>query len=50
MLEIGIDDSFMYFDVQFDLEKNFMEMYDVGLNVMYIVDCQVLVKMVDVLG
>jgi neutral trehalase len=50
MLETGIDDSPMYLDVQFNPEKNVMEMHDVGLNAMYIADCQVLAKMAKALG
>lgn len=50
MLETGIDDSPMYIETTFDAKKSMMDMHDVGLNAMYIADCEVLAKMAEVLG
>ncbi|MEL7118197.1 MAG: trehalase family glycosidase [Bacteroidota bacterium] len=50
MLETGIDDSPMYEGVGFDAEKGMMELHDVGLNAMYIGDCEALIKMAEALG
>lgn len=50
MLETGIDDSPMYEGVVFNKEKSMMELHDVGLNALYIGDCEALAKMAEVLG
>ena len=50
MLESGIDDSPMYEEVAFDSVRNILEIQDVGLNALYIRDCQVLTQMAQILG
>ena len=47
--ESGMDDSPMYIGVPFSKEKNTMELQDVGLNSLYIADCDVLSQMADIL-
>ena len=49
-LESGLDNSPMYDDIPFNYEKYCMELADVGLNGLYIRDCQALAKIADVLG
>jgi len=44
MLESGIDDSPMYEGIPFNAEKNVMELHDVGLNSLYIADCDALAE------
>lgn len=48
--ESGMDDSPMYQGVPFNKEKNTMEIQDVGLNSLYIADCEALSEMAWVLG
>ena len=48
--ESGMDDSPMYEDVPFSKEKNTLELQDVGLNSLYIADCEALAGMAAVLG
>ena len=50
IVETGIDDSPMYVDASFDVEKGLMLLHDVGLNAMYIGDCEALIQMAKVLG
>lgn len=47
--ESGMDDSPMYLEVPFNKEKNTMELQDVGLNGLYIADCQALAEMAKIL-
>lgn len=47
--ESGMDDSPMYEDVPFNREKNTLELQDVGLNSLYITDCEALAEMADIL-
>jgi hypothetical protein len=48
--ESGLDNSPMYDDVPFDTETHLMELVDVGLNGMYVMDCEALADIADVLG
>jgi neutral trehalase len=48
--ESGMDDSPMYEGVPFNKEKSTMELQDVGLNSLYIADCDALAEMAHVLG
>jgi glycogen debranching enzyme len=48
--ESGMDDSPMYEGVPFNKKKNTMELQDVGLNSLYIADCEALAEMAKVLG
>lgn len=48
--ESGMDDSPMYEGVPFNKEKNTLELQDVGLNSLYIADCEALAEMAAVLG
>jgi neutral trehalase len=48
--ESGMDDSPMYEEVPFNKEKNTLELQDVGLNSLYIADCEALAEMAMVLG
>jgi neutral trehalase len=50
MLESGIDDSPMYIDATFNPEKHYMELWDVGLNSLYINDCKILAEFALLLG
>jgi putative isomerase len=49
MLETGIDDSPMYEDVIFNYDSAVMEMHDVGLNALYIADCDALAEIAEIL-
>lgn len=49
-LESGMDDSPMFDGVPFNENTNLMELHDVGLNSLYIADCQALAKFAKVLG
>jgi hypothetical protein len=49
-LESGMDDSPMYEEVPFNSEKNVMELHDVGLNSLYVADCNALAEMATILG
>ena len=48
--ESGLDNSPMYDDVPFNVETHLMELADVGLNGMYVMDCEALADIADVLG
>jgi len=48
--ESGLDNSPMYDDVPFNTETHLMELADVGLNGMYVMDCEALADIADVLG
>jgi glycogen debranching enzyme len=48
--ESGMDDSPMYSGVPFNKKKNTLELQDVGLNSLYIADCEALAEMAQVLG
>jgi len=47
--ESGMDDSPMYEGVPFNKKKNTMELQDVGLNSLYIADCEALAEMAKIL-
>lgn len=49
-LESGLDNSHMYDDIPFDKEKHLQRLNDVGLNSLYIMDCNLLAKIADELG
>lgn len=49
-LESGLDNSPMYDDVPFDKERHLLQMLDVGLNGLYVADCEALADLADVLG
>lgn len=49
-LESGLDNSPMYDDIPFNKEKHCMELADVGLTGLYIMDCNALADIADVLG
>lgn len=48
--ESGLDNSPMYDDVVFNKQKNVMELADVGLMSFYIMDCNSLAKISEILG
>lgn len=48
--ESGMDDSPMYSGVPFNADKNVLELQDVGLNSLYIADCDALAEIAQVLG
>lgn len=48
--ESGMDDSPMYVGVVFNKEKHTMELQDVGLNGLYIADCNALIEMAEILN
>jgi len=48
--ESGLDNSPMYDDVPFDQETHLMQLADVGLNSLYVADCEALADIADVLG
>jgi putative isomerase len=48
--ESGLDNSPMYDDVPFNAETHLMELADVGLNGMYVMDCEALADIADALG
>ena len=50
ILESGLDNSPMYDTATYDHSTHLLEFADVGLMSMYIVDCDALAKMADVLG
>ncbi|MCC5929962.1 MAG: hypothetical protein JJU28_12005 [Cyclobacteriaceae bacterium] len=50
VLESGLDDSPMYDKVPFDAEKGILLLHDVGLNSLYVADCEALAEMAAVLG
>jgi putative isomerase len=49
-LESGLDNSPMYDDVPFNQQTHTMELQDVGLNAMYVLDCDALSDIAGVLG
>lgn len=48
-LESGLDNSPMYDDIPFDTETHLMQLADVGLNAMYVMDCEALADIAGVL-
>jgi len=48
--ESGMDDSPMYENVPFNPQKNTLELQDVGLNSLYIADCNALAEIAELLG
>jgi putative isomerase len=50
MLESGIDDSPMYKDASFSTENDYLELWDVGLNSLYINDCKILAEFAMIIG
>jgi hypothetical protein len=49
-LESGLDNSHMYDDIPFDPERNQQRLNDVGLNSLYVMDCNLLARIADELG
>jgi hypothetical protein len=49
-LESGLDNSTMYDDMPFDKSTHTMELADVGLTGLYIMDCEALAELADVIG
>ncbi|MCY2931040.1 MAG: trehalase family glycosidase [Planctomycetota bacterium] len=49
-LESGLDNSPMYDDVPFDNVRHVLQMWDVGLNGLYVADCEALADIAGVLG
>jgi putative isomerase len=49
-LESGLDNSPMYDDIPFDQEKNVMKLADVGLMSFYIMDCNSMITISEILG
>lgn len=49
-LESGLDNSPMYDEIPFDSERHVMELHDVGLNGLYVLDCESLADIAQVLG
>lgn len=49
-LESGLDNSPMYDDIPFDKEKNILMLEDAGLTGLYIMDCQALMELAQILG
>ncbi len=50
VLESGLDDSPMYDDVPFDAELGILLLHDVGLNSLYVADCEALAEMAMEIG
>jgi hypothetical protein len=48
-LESGLDNSPMYDDVPFDSTRHVLQLWDVGLNGLYVADCEALADIADVL-
>ena len=48
--ESGLDNSPMYDDVPFNKETHLLELWDVGLNSLYLMDCDALLQIANVLG
>lgn len=48
--ESGLDNSPMFDDIPFDRQTHLMQLADVGLNGLYIADCDALAEIADVLG
>lgn len=49
-LESGLDNSPMYDDIPFDKEKNILKLEDAGLTGLYVMDCQALIELAEILG
>lgn len=49
-LESGLDNAPMYDDMPFDADRHVMLLQDVGLNSLFIADCEALATIADVLG
>ncbi|MDR0745620.1 MAG: hypothetical protein LBF17_03895 [Mediterranea sp.] len=49
-LESGLDNSHMYDDIPFDKQRHQQMLNDVGLNSLYIMDCNLLARIADELG
>jgi len=49
-LESGLDNSPMYDDMPFDEDKHIMRLADVGLTGLYIMDCEALAELAEVIG
>jgi hypothetical protein len=49
-LESGLNNSPMYDDVPFDSERHVLQMWDVGLNGLYVADCEALADIADELN
>lgn len=49
-LESGLDNTPMYFDIPFDSTKQVLKLWDVGLNSLYIMDCNALADIAKELG
>lgn len=49
-LESGLDNSPMYDEIAFDPENHMMKLHDVGLNSLYIMDCNTLADICGILG
>ena len=49
-LESGLDNSPMYDDIPFDEENHIMRLSDVGLTGLYIMDCEALAELADIIG
>lgn len=49
-LESGLDNSPMYDNIPFDAENHMMGLHDVGLNSLFIMDCNMLADICDILG
>jgi hypothetical protein len=50
VLESGLDNSPMYDEVPFDPHTNLLQLADVGLNGLYIMDCDALAEIAEILG
>lgn len=49
-LESGLDNSPMYDDVPFDNKRHLLQMWDVGLNGLYVSECEALADIAEILG
>ena len=49
-LESGLDNAPMYDDIPFDTERHVLLLQDVGLNALYVRDCEALAEMARILG
>lgn len=50
MFESGLDNSPMYDNIPYDPERHQMKLADVGLTAMFVMDCEALAELADVLG
>jgi neutral trehalase len=48
--ESGMDDSPMYDGIKFNSDANVLEMWDVGLNSLYLKDCELLIRFAKIIG